>query len=259
MHSTNYIIRFTIVMTVVVAFVLALMVSGLKDIHTLNESVYNKKGILSAVSGQLGKDISTLSEVEVGEIFSKQIEQKVINTKGEVLTEAQIVEATGGAAKKAEELDLAAESKKPEASKLLPLYVFTDNKDQKKYNIIYVRGKGLWDEIWGYITLSEDWNTIAGQAFDHKGETPGLGAEIKDNKAWYGQYTGKKLYDPNGKFVSVSAVKGGVKDADHQVDAISGATITGNGVNEMLMRGVKYYEAYVDKNRTLNNDTLNIQ
>ncbi len=244
-------------MTVVVAFVLALMVSGLKDIHTLNESVYNKKGILSAVSGQLGKDINTLNENEVGEIFSKQIEQRVINTKGEVLSEAQILEATGGTAKKAEDIDLAAESKKAEAEKLLPLYVFTDAKDQKKYNIIYVRGKGLWDEIWGYITLSEDWNTISGQAFDHKGETPGLGAEIKDNKSWYGQYTGKKLYDENGKFVSVSAVKGGVKIPEHQVDAISGATITGNGVNEMLGRGIKYYEAYINKSKSKSNDTLN--
>lgn len=248
MHSTGYIIRFTIVMTVIVAFVLALMVSGLQPIHHENEEVYNKKGIISAVSEQLGKDVNTMTNKEVQDIFSSQIEQKIINTKGEELTADQIKAATGGAEAHAEDLDLAKEAKKPEAEKLLPVYIFK-GKDNKIYNILYVRGKGLWDEIWGYIALDSDWNTIAGEAFDHKGETPGLGAEIKENKAWYTQFTGKKLYDQAGTYKSVSVVKGGIKTPDHQVDAISGATITGKGVDEMLKRGLKYYEAYIQKNK----------
>lgn len=248
MHSTNYIIRFTLVMTVVVAFVLALMVSGLKDVHTENEAVYNKKGILSAVADKLGKDINTLSSKEVQQIFDTQVEQLVLNAQGESLTAEQISAATGGTAKKAEDLDLAKEAKKPEAEKLHPVYVFTGD-DKKQYTIIYTRGKGLWDEIWGYIALESDFNTIAGEAFDHKGETPGLGAEIKDNKAWYSQFTGKKLYNESGEFRSVSVVKGGIKDKNHQVDAISGATITGNGVDEMLKRGLQYYEPYLQKNK----------
>jgi Na+-transporting NADH:ubiquinone oxidoreductase subunit NqrC len=92
-HSTSYIIRFTLIMTVVVALVLALMVSGLKDIHTENESVYNKKGILSAVSVQLGKDVNTLSNAQVQEIFDKQIVQKAVNSKGEELTPEQLKSA----------------------------------------------------------------------------------------------------------------------------------------------------------------------
>jgi len=247
-HSTNYIIQFTLVMTVVVAFVLALMVSGLKDVHTENEAVYNKKGILSAVSEILGKDINAMSSKEVQQIFDSQMEQYVINAQGETLTPEQVSAATGGAAKKAEDLDLAKEAKKPEADRMHPVFVFTAA-DQKKYTIIYTRGKGLWDEIWGYIALESDFNTIAGEAFDHKGETPGLGAEIKDNKAWYSQFTGKKLYNDSGEFKSVSVVKGGIKDKDHQVDAISGATITANGVDEMLKRGVRYYEPYIQKNK----------
>lgn len=248
MHSTNYIIRFTIVMTVIVAFVLALMVSGLKDVHTENEAVYNKKGILSAVAVQLGKDIASMSNVEVQDIFSKQIEQKVLNTKGEELTPEQIKAATGGVASNAEDLDLAKEAKKPDPEKLLPVYIFT-SAEGKKYSIIYTRGKGLWDEIWGYIALESDFNTVAGEAFDHKGETPGLGAEIKDNKNWYSQFTGRKFYNDQGEFTSISIVKGGVKDASNQVDAISGATITGKGVDEMLRRGIKYYEPFLIANR----------
>ena len=241
-------------MTVVVAFVLALMVSGLKDIHSENEAVYNKKGILSAVAVQLGKDINTMTNKDVQDIFSAQIEQKVVNIKGEELTAEQIKTLTNGSASTAEQIDLGKEAKKPVADRLLPVFTFT-GADKKKYNILYVRGKGLWDEIWGYIAFEEDWNTISGEAFDHKGETPGLGAEIKDNKSWYTMFTGKKIYNKDGVFTSISIVKGGVKDITNQVDAISGATITGNGVDEMLERGLKYYEPFILKNKKL--ETIN--
>lgn len=233
-------------MTIIVAFVLSLMVSGLKGVHSENESVYNKKGILSAVSDQLGKDVNVLSNAEVQNIFEKQIVQKVINSKGEELTVDQIKAASGVST--AVEVDLGKEARKPIEQRLLPVFVFTDA-NKKSYNILYVRGKGLWDEIWGYIALQDDWNTISGEAFDHKGETPGLGAEIKDNKSWYSMFTGKKLYNSKGDYTSISVVKGGVKDPTNQVDAISGATITGIGVDEMMKRGLKYYEPYIQKNK----------
>lgn len=246
MHNTSYIIKFTLVMTVVVALVLSLLVSGLKDTHVENESVYNKKGILSAVSEQLGKDIPSMTNQDVQSLFENRIQQKVINMKGEEVSPEDVKKSTGSSS--AVDIDWGKESKKPLDSRLLPVFIFKTD-DNKEYNILYVRGKGLWDEIWGYIALESDWNTIAGQAFDHKGETPGLGAEIKDNKAWYGQFTGKKLYDSNGEYKSISVVKGGVKIKDHQVDAISGATITGNGVDEMMYRGIKYYEPFIANNK----------
>ena len=246
MHSTSYIIRFTLIMTLIVAAVLSLMVSGLREIHTLNESVYNKKGILSAVATQLGKDVNNLTSAEVQTIFETQITQKALNSKGEELTPEQIKSMTG--ASSVVDIDLGKENKKPADQRVFPLFVFKAG-DNKTYNILYARGKGLWDEIWGYVTLDSDLNTIAGQAFDHKGETPGLGAEIKDNKAWYTQFTGKKLYNEAGEYKSVAVVKGGVKDKYHQVDAISGATITGNGVDDMLDKGLAYYEPYLKKNK----------
>jgi len=221
-------------------------VSGLKETHVENESVYNKKGILSAVSEQLGKDIPSMTNQEVQSLFENRIQQKVINMKGEVVSPEDVKKSTGSDS--AVDIDWGKESKKQESQRLLPVFTFK-TEDNKEYNILYVRGKGLWDEIWGYIALEGDLNTIAGQAFDHKGETPGLGAEIKDNKAWYGQFTGKKLYDAEGDYKSVSVVKGGVKIKDHQVDAISGATITGNGVDEMMYRGLKYYEPFIVNNK----------
>jgi len=109
-----------------------------------------------------------------------------------------------------------------------------------------VRGKGLWDEIWGSIAIKDDFNTIGGVAFNHTAETPGLGAEIKDNKNWKSKFTGKKLFNSAGEFVSVDVVKGGVKEPDHQVDAISGATVTCVGVAEMLDRGIEVYLPYFE-------------
>src|SRR5690606_7287922 len=119
-------------------------------------------------------------------------------------------------------------------------YVYAGD-DGKKFFILSVRGSGLWDEIWGNVALEEDLRTLAGASFDHKGETPGLGAEIKDNPAFSAQFLGKTIYDQTGEFTSVTVRKGGAKDPANEVDGISGATITCNGVTEMLDRGIQYY------------------
>ncbi len=100
--------------------------------------------------------------------------------------------------------------------------------------MVPVRGKGLWGPIWGYMALESDLNTISGAVFDHKGETPGLGAEI--NTDWFQEpFTGKTIFDESGKFVSITVVKGGADPSDpHGVDGISGGTITSKGLEEML-------------------------
>lgn len=97
-------------------------------------------------------------------------------------------------------------------------------------------GKGLWGPIWGYVVISEDGQTLKGVSFDHKSETPGLGAKITD-EAFLNSFKGKKLYDKNGNFVSVRVLKPGTSPEiadENRVDAISGATLTSKGVDEML-------------------------
>jgi Na+-transporting NADH:ubiquinone oxidoreductase subunit C len=93
-------------------------------------------------------------------------------------------------------------------------------------------------------------NTVAGVSFDHAGETPGLGAEIKDNAAWKAQFVGKKIYNDAGEFVSVTARKGGAIDKNHEVDGLSGATVTADGVTDMLYEGLKSYEPYMEEAET---------
>lgn len=102
--------------------------------------------------------------------------------------------------------------------------------------VMRVEGKGLWGPIWGYVVLSDDGTTMKGASFAHKSETPGLGAKITDNE-FTNAFVGKKLYDKTGKFTSVRVLKKGQEgnvEEDNRVDAISGATITSRGVDEML-------------------------
>lgn len=102
-------------------------------------------------------------------------------------------------------------------------------------------GKGLWGPIWGYVVISEDGQTLKGVSFDHKSETPGLGAKITE-EAFLKSFGGKKLYDKEGNFVSVRVLKPGTSAEiaeENRVDAISGATITSRGVDEMIKEGLR--------------------
>jgi Na+-transporting NADH:ubiquinone oxidoreductase subunit C len=239
MHSTKQIIVFVFIMTSVVALILAFMSTGLKPIHELNEAIYAKKAILAAVEKKLDLQASKLSVEEVQGIFDSKIKQEVFDMKGNLVSSEQVM-AAGYKGGLAESIDMAKEAKKPESERLLPLYTLSDDAGKKTY-ILSVNGKGLWDRIWGNIAVEDDLKTIAGVDFDHAGETPGLGAEIKDNAAWKKQFVGKKFVDKEGNIIGVGVIKGGAKEPEWQVDGISGATITANGVDEMLKRGLNYY------------------
>lgn len=234
-------------MTSVVAIALAFMAIGLKPIHKLNEAVYNKKAILSAIADDLDQDFKSLSDEQVQEIFDTKIEQKAFDINGNDVSAQEII-AAGYAGGKAENIEMRKERKKPESERIFPMYTYTKS-DGRKFYILSVRGNGLWDEIWGNIALKSDKNTIAGVAFDHAGETPGLGAEIKDNADWVAQFAGKTIYDEAGNFVSVDVKKGGgTKGQAHAVDGITGATITADGVDAMIEQGLQYYTPFLKSN-----------
>jgi Na+-transporting NADH:ubiquinone oxidoreductase subunit C len=107
---------------------------------------------------------------------------------------------------------------------------------------------GLWGPIWGYIAVAEDGNTIYGAYFNHEGETAGLGAEIKDSKAWQDKFIGKTIYDAAGTPVIKVLKSSEVKNPQSEVDAVTGATLTSNGVSDMLQDGFKKYNAALKKN-----------
>jgi Na+-transporting NADH:ubiquinone oxidoreductase subunit C len=112
-------------------------------------------------------------------------------------------------------------------------------------------GRGLWGQIYGNLALEDDFNTVAGSMFGHDKETPGLGAEIQ-NTEFEAQFIGKKIFDENGKFTSIKVMKGASKimtpeQLVHGVDAISGGTITSNGVSAMLQSNLTNYLEFIKK------------
>ncbi|HMQ47310.1 MAG TPA: FMN-binding protein [Saprospiraceae bacterium] len=236
--NTRYVIGFVFILTASVAVILTGLRQATEEQAAINEEIFNKRAILSALNDYLGEGVTvkSLSDQEVLAKF-ESMERLVLDMEGNIVE------------KDADDIDMAKERKKPEAERQLPLYVYEYNGE--KFYIISVRGNGLWDEIWGNIALKSDLNTIAGAAFDHKGETPGLGAEIKDNPSFPNAFKGKMIYD-DGTYVSVVVRKGGAKNPEHEIDAISGATVTSDGVTEMLYRGIQYYEPYFDKIRQSN-------
>ena len=128
----------------------------------------------------------------------------------------------------------------------MPIYI-SENDGIKSY-IIPLRGKGLWGPIWGYIAIKDDLNTVYGAVFDHKSETPGLGAEI--NRPFFQDpFIGKTIFE-EGVFTSILVIKGGADEGDnHAVDGISGGTITSDGVSDMLKERLEKYLPYFDRIR----------
>jgi Na+-transporting NADH:ubiquinone oxidoreductase subunit C len=134
----------------------------------------------------------------------------------------------------------------PDGAKL-PLYESRAN--GKHLYIIPVSGSGLWGPVWGYVAVEEDWDTISGVVFDHKGETPGLGAEISTPK-FEDQFIGKRLFEA-GELVGITVLKGSgaSRGNDHAVDAISGGTITSRAVENMIRTTLAGYRSYIEQQR----------
>ena len=114
---------------------------------------------------------------------------------------------------------------------------------RETFYILPIVGKGLWGPIWGNICVGEDMETIVGASFGHKGETPGLGAEIKQS-FFVDRWIGEKITDENGDFAKFEVVKNGSGSLPSKVDGITGGTITSKGVEEMANRSMKVYVSY---------------
>ncbi len=237
MFSNKYIIIYSSLLVVIVAIALTVVAVQLKPIQEENIRIEKMRNILGAVNIE-----TTVKDAAV--LYKKYItETRVVNNKGQIVENVEAFTT-----------NLAVELKKAAHLRNLPVYVFSSDKGEKLY-IVPVRGKGLWGPVWGYISFKSDFNTIAGAIFDHKGETPGLGAEI-DTKPFQKQFFGKKIIDNNSTFISVKVVKGNTdRSNEHLVDAISGGTITSDGVSKMLFDCLKEYQMYFNK---IKSETLSV-
>lgn len=122
--------------------------------------------------------------------------------------------------------------------------VFSCVVDGKTKYVIPMKGMGLWGTIYGYLAINDDKNTVFGAYFNHDSETAGLGAEIKDSRAWQNKFQGKKIFKEGSEDIALS-VKKKVEDPATQVDAVTGATLTSDGVSLMIQEGLKPYVKFL--------------
>mgnify|MGYP003139341934 FL=1 len=238
--KNSYTIIFSVIMVVVVGSLLAGVAQGLKSKITLNERFEKMQNILYAMGindNEGDGDINFISTDRVEEVFAKNIKKQLVIQGDEVTEnpEAYLIDI-----KKEETM-----AKDPNYQRRLPL--FGGEKDGETLYIIPMRGKGLWDAIWGFVAVDKSL-VVRGVFFDHAGETPGLGAEIKQ-RYFMDDFKGENIMDGDA-FKGITVAKGNndpvnENKTDNKVDAIAGATITGDGVTAMIKKDVRMYLPYL--------------
>ena len=229
-NSNSYTIIYSVIIVVIVAFLLAFVSQALKPMQDANVALDKKKQILNSLN------IRDLNDAQADAKYKEVVvADRVIDEKGKVLLPG----TTGG-----ENAGFKLESKDYKEGKLA-LYICRVN-GENKY-VIPVYGMGLWGPISGYIALNADKSTVYGVYFNHESETAGLGAEIKDNKAWQEKFQGKKLFKNGDDKTIALSVEKKVEDPTTQVDAVTGATLTSNGVRDMLHEALGKYLVFINQ------------
>lgn len=239
--KNSYTVIFAAVMVVVVGSILAFMASGFKDRIDENMRFEKQQNILYAMgvneNGDDKRSVNFIPTDRVEAEFATAIKEQLV-IEGDKITkndEAYLIDL---------KKQLAAKKK----GQPYKLPVFIGEKNNKKLYIIPMYGKGLWDAIWGFVAV-DDTMTVQGVYFDHKGETPGLGANIK-MRYFMDDFSGETILKGT-QYTGISVAKGNndplnkTKD-DNEVDALAGATITGNGVTAMIKESVKLYKPYLE-------------
>lgn len=226
-NKNSYTFTFAAIMVVVVAAILSFAATSLKEKQDNNVRLEKMQNILSSINVEVERDAA---EKAYGQYIKDEI----------VISNNQSVSGIN-----AFDIELSKEIDKGPMERNAPLYIA--NKEGKTYYILPLRGKGLWGPIWGYISLEEDVSTIYGATFDHKSETPGLGAEIK-TPVFTSLFPDKKVLD-DGEFVGIQVMKGNA-NGPHEVNGISGGTITSVGVQDMIQDCMQSYIPFLKDYKT---------
>ncbi|MCH7785712.1 MAG: Na(+)-translocating NADH-quinone reductase subunit C [Bacteroidetes bacterium] len=236
--KNSYTFIFAVIMVLVVGSILAFTAQSLKERITENERFEKQQNILYAMGINDNEDgsITFISTDKVADIFSQYITKQLV-IQGDKVTEDDMAYL----------IDVRREkklAKNKSYQRRLPLFV--GKKEGKTFYIVPIRGKGLWDAIWAYVAMDENM-VVQGAFFDHKAETPGLGANIKQ-RFFMDDFIGEHMFS-NGIFKGITVAKGNNdplnrRKDDNRVDAIAGATITGDGVTAMIKSDIRLYVPY---------------
>ncbi len=218
-NKNSYTFIFASIMVVIIAALLSFAATTLKPFQDSNIAQEKMQSILSSIEVEATRE-------EAASLYPEYVKEELVLTDNKV---QDGVEAFG--------VDMLKEVRKPVLERQAPLYVA--QKDGETYYVIPLQGTGLWGPIWGYISIESDLSTVHGAVFDHRGETPGLGAEITTD-GFEQQFKGKKILDDNGNLIGIDVRKGDASSAN-EVDGISGGTITSDGVERMIADCLKAY------------------
>ena len=228
---------FIITVSFICSMLLSLASEGLKDKKNLNIELDKKKNILQSI----GIETVGLSSEMIISKFNFNIKEQVINIDGMIVNDILHKDLEKNINRRSGDTEYYNEN-----NKYFPLFI----SETMNSIILPISGKGLWSSLFGYVAInSKNYSTVNGITFYAHGETPGLGAEI--SKDWFkSNFVGKEIYN-GGTLVSVRVAKAGManKSSSYEVDGISGATITSNGVEELLKRDLKKYEPYFNRNK----------
>ena len=244
-EKNTYTLLFAVGLVVVVGTLLAAIDSSLKDKIRINKILEKQQNILYAIgiNENEGNSVNFIAADKAEEEFNKYVTKQIYIQGDEVIEDdkAYLIDV-----KKQKAL-----AKDPNYMRKLPLFIA--EKDGRNLYVAPIRGKGLWDAIWAYVSVDEDM-VIRGIYFDHKAETPGLGANIKQ-RFFMDDFIGESLLDSQGNFKGVTVSKTNLDPKnedkyDNEVDAIAGSTITGDGVTAMIRSDLSLYQPYFN---SLNN------
>lgn len=234
-QSNSYVILFSVIMTLIVGGLLAGVSSALKERQNEQVALDKQKQILKSVMDIEGEE-------DIQALYASRISSYVVDINGNQVD----------AGVDAEDVDISKEykNKKDPNDRFYPVFEFKGESGATEAYILPVFGNGLWDNIWGFVALDTDFNTIKGVSLDHAGETPGLGARITTSKVQE-RFQGKKIFSANGELVAVTMLKAESNPAnlldDHHVNGMSGATITANGVSAMFKAYMGHYQGFFNQ------------
>ncbi len=234
-NNNKYVFGFAIGVCIVCSVLLSTVTESLRKPQEINADLEVKRNILKAVKLKEPLTLKT-SKAEALQIYADKISEAVIDLQGNIVD-----------GKKPKELT-------DKDANLLPIYIYKE--DGKSISYAYpIIGQGLWSTLYGYLAIDADAITVRGITFYKHGETPGLGAEIE--RDWFqDNFVGKTIFDVQSKKVMpIIVIKGKAadqfkgEDLKHHVDGITAATLTGNGVTDLLARWINVYEPYFSKIR----------